>query len=709
MIRYAGFFIIIVFSLISIILSYSNIPILSILDEKFLDYRQNKIRIVKKSNDIVLIAVDDRSIQKLGSWPLPRNTWAKLLDKLRIAKAKTVAFDILFDERSPYKGHEVLFVKAIKNFTKSGGSVILPYGLTIKNARKDFPEVLYNNIIDTHIKDNTIEVKKISKYSFPIDILAKQKISLGHVQAQASIDGIFRNYQLVGNVNNIFLPSLALATYKAHTNDKVSLKLKDQDTYLKTSKGIIPINMNGETRIIWNGSSDAFEEISLYDALNSNIKLKDKIIVIGSTAYAAHDLRHSPISSILPGSYYHINMIDMLINSRFMKSPVKSEKLSIAILLISILFILLFFKFFKNPFIDIIVVSSFIYSIYIYDLNYLTPKGHSISLSICLHAILFIYLWNTFIKYNKTRKDRQYLKDSFKSYISPALINKMLKHNIIPTLGGETAKRTAFFTDIENFSNFSEKIPPTELVNILNIYLTKMTNILMDQGGTLDKYQGDAIVAFFGAPIPMKDHSLNSCITAYKMQKEMVNIRKEFKDHPLKEIRSMKTRIGINSGNILTGNIGSSIRMNYTMIGDAVNIAARLETSCKYYGIYTHASLETKESSKDEFLWREIDNIKVVGKDLPIKTFELLEKKENASEELKQLVKIFNEGIKYYKSRKFKDAILCFEESLRKEHLRFEDFTTDTSPSKIYIERCKYYQKNTPSTDWDGVYILENK
>jgi len=217
-----------------------------------------------------------------------------------------------------------------------------------------------------------------------------------------------------------------------------------------------------------------------------------------------------------------------------------------------------------------------------------------------------IFLYNFLI----VEKDKRFLKDTFGAYISPELIDQMFDSKEEPSLGGNEGYHTAFFTDIQSFSAFSEKLSASDLVELLNDYLTEMTDILLDNKGTLDKYIGDAIVAFYGAPAPVDDHEYWACITAIKMQESLDELRQKWQsqgDRWPEIVHNMQNRIGINSGQMVTGNMGSTMRMNYTMMGDTVNLAARLEASAKQYGIYIQVADETYKACKDKFIWRDLD------------------------------------------------------------------------------------------------------
>ena len=233
-----------------------------------------------------------------------------------------------------------------------------------------------------------------------------------------------------------------------------------------------------------------------------------------------------------------------------------------------------------------------------------------------LSTLSICYLGITVYNYIQEEKNKNFLKDSFGTYVSPELIDQMYESGEEPSLGGEEGYHTAFFTDIQSFSAFSEKLTASELVALLNQYLTDMTDVLLENNGTLDKYIGDAIVAFYGAPIEVDDHELWACRTAIKMQENLEVLRKGWReegDRWPEIVHNMQNRIGISSGQMVTGNMGSESRMNYTMMGDNVNTAARLESSAKQYGIYIQIADSTYQPIKDKLVVRDLDNVKVLG------------------------------------------------------------------------------------------------
>ena len=325
-----------------------------------------------------------------------------------------------------------------------------------------------------------------------------------------------------------------------------------------------------------------------------------------------------------------------------------------------------------------------------------------------LVGLLVTYTSNVIYKFIVEQRDKKFLKSTFGAYISPDLIDQMYSEKQEPKLGGEAGYHTAFFSDIQSFSSFSEVLEPEKMVKLMNDYLTEMTNILLHHKGTLDKYIGDAIVAFYGAPVPLENHEYHACMTALDMDKKLTAMRKKWaseKDWP-ELVHNIRHRVGLNTGDMVTGNMGSSMRMNYTMMGDTVNLAARLEPAAKHYGVYLFVAENTQKAVADEFEWRFLDFLRVKGKKKPVKAYELLSLKDKMTNDQSDLVHAFESGMKLYHKREWDKAKKQFKEALALE----EDFPMrPTTPSSVYIKRCEYFKEDPPDKDWDGVFTMTTK
>jgi class 3 adenylate cyclase len=293
-----------------------------------------------------------------------------------------------------------------------------------------------------------------------------------------------------------------------------------------------------------------------------------------------------------------------------------------------------------------------------------------------------------------------YLQKAFSTYLSGDVVQDILSDPSRLRLGGSKRRMTAVFTDIQDFSPLSEKLDPEDLVRLLNIYLSGLSDIILEQRGTIDKYVGDAIIAFFGAPLDIPDHALQACTAAILMKRKEQELAHEFRESGL-NIVPLLTRIGINTGNMVVGNMGSQRKMNYTIMGNAVNIASRLEGLNKLYGTWVLVSEDTIEETRNNFLTRRLDRVRPVGIHTPIQIYELVEFTTSAPEEQRRTVELFHEALDLFEKRDWNGAEAAFQRTL--------DFSPEDSPSRVFLDRCKANRENPPSPDWDGVFDLKYK
>ena len=469
----------------------------------------------------------------------------------------------------------------------------------------------------------------------------------------------------------------------------------------------------------------------------------NKIVVIGVAVEVIHDVKSTPyynflgVKQLTPGMETHANAIQTVLHKNFINTfggavtdlywhgfPI------VHFLLITLLaFIAFFLLDYVNPIIAalLVLIEGIIYfgvvcGAFMNDYFWMVKiffsadsialpgigKSYVLPMVAPIVGIGITYVSNILYRVLNEQKDKKFLKDTFGAYISPELIDQMYEEKQEPKLGGNAGYHTAFFSDIQSFSAFSEVMEPEAMVKLMNDYLTEMTNILLDHQGTLDKYIGDSIVAFYGAPVPVEDHELLACKTALAMEKRIVELREKWSQEDDKPdiVHYLRHRVGLNSGHMVTGNMGSEMRMNYTMMGDPVNVAARLESSAKQYGIYIQVAENTYEKVKDDFEWRTLDYVRVKGKKVPVHVYELLSEKGQLDDETSKMLVIFHEGLELYNAQKWNDALKKFEESAKLE----DEFPTrPTTPSKVYIFRCNHFKENPPDKDWDGVWTMTTK
>jgi adenylate cyclase len=434
---------------------------------------------------------------------------------------------------------------------------------------------------------------------------------------------------------------------------------------------------------------------------------KGKVALVGASLPGLMDLRNTPVQETFAGVEVHANVIHSILQNEFVSITDETTNLWSIIFICVLLGLLVSIPSkplytLPVPLVAIVVWVIFTYNEYLTTLIMWEIVRPSISIG---GTYLGIFLYNFLV----VEKDKRFLKNTFSTYISPELIDQMYDNKEEPSLGGEEGYHTAFFTDIQSFSAFSEKLTASDLVELLNDYLTEMTDILLENKGTLDKYIGDAIVAFYGAPAPVDDHEYWACLTAVKMQERLAELREKWQgegDRWPEIVHHMQNRIGVNTGSMVTGNMGSTMRMNYTMMGDTVNLAARLEASAKQYGVYIQVADDSYKACKDKFIWRDLDYVIVMGKSEPAQVFELISEAGKMPAGYDKLLPAYHEAVKLYRNQDWKKAIEAFKASDELEDM-FPG--RKTNPSRIYIPRCEHYRDNPPGDDWDGSWALTKK
>jgi adenylate cyclase len=335
--------------------------------------------------------------------------------------------------------------------------------------------------------------------------------------------------------------------------------------------------------------------------------------------------------------------------------------------------------------------------IFLFDKYILFSRGIVVATVFPIIAVSVIYITMTFYKYFTEERKKKYLKATFSKYVSPAIVDEILKDPENIELGGRKQRMSVFFSDVRGFTTISEKLDPQVLSAVLNEYLTPMTNIVFNNKGTLDKYMGDAVMAFFGAPIYFPDHAKYACRCALQSIEKLKEIQLNFQQRGLPVI---DIGIGINTSDMSVGNMGSDIVRSYTVMGDGVNLGSRLEGINKEYGTRIIISEFTYKEVESEFTCREVDWVRVKGKLQPIKIFELISEGA-ASKDKQDLLTIYNEGYQLYREGRFNESLDAFKRALA--------IDANDPVSQLYMERCQEYIAEAPPQDWDGVFVMKTK
>ncbi len=731
-IRFAGISLLILFSAVSIFVSFAGrdlssyewhkyLTYTSFFEDRFYDFRSTQTLSDKIHPEVVLAEIDDPSLQSIGRWPWSRKTWAEFIRKTKTLGVKVLAFDVIFSEpevacsgASP----DTLMADAIKDFQADGKSrVVLSYSLTDGRDEyfKELPDIMYNSIVDTkQAQGLNILPKYLRKSTFPIPKLLDSEANLAFIGAQDDPDGIFRHYEVLTNIDTLYFPSFALSAYQAFTQDPVVFEMLGiGNPSLQTKNGKISLNLNGETKVRWSGGIGSFPSISIQKILKAKdgdpelMKiLNGRVVYIGSTAYAAHDLRHTPVDPMLPGVYFHMNLTQMLLDGYYFKDKNETAKYSWGMLVLGVVLISLV-MFLGYAILDLFMVILITGTFYFIDTYYLIPQGHDNKLFFILFAIIATYSWNTFINFYLANKEKKQIKGAFSSYVAPAIVEQMLANPEMLKVGGEKKNITIFFSDVRDFTTISESLTPTQLSTCLNKYMGVMTDLLFENEGTLDKYIGDAIVAYWGAPIDVENHALKAVKTSIEMIEVLPSINVEFKELGYPEFRH---GIGLNTGDCSVGNMGSDKIFSYTALGDSMNLGARLESLCKFYGVQLNVSEFTMaalpEDERNKLTYRILDKVRVKGKSEPITMYEVYHSFHHLMSDTKSH-EDYLEAFECYQNMQFQQAVDLLQPIVDKYPI--EDGKPLERASRHVLERCQKYLINPPAESWDGVYTHTTK
>jgi adenylate cyclase len=688
-------------------------------ENKFYDYKvKHHLDSDYVDPNVVWGDMSDRTLQSVGRWPWSRAVWEKMIDRFNHFGAKVIALDAMFPEPEKAcnaKSPDIGFARSIQDFqAEEGKKVIIGYeGTYYKDeSNKDqlyteLPEILYNYMIDySQAKEDVgFEEHFVSKGTFPIPQLLEVEPGVAYIMSDQDSDGVFRNYNLVQNFHEFYVPSMALMAYQEFTGKKTKLTVDGNgDGILEVNGHVLNLNNKGQTKVRFRGSQAHFKHVDLADvyfAKDDDNKMKEiingKLIVVGSSATGAHDLRNTPIDPLLPGVFFHINMTSQLINNYFFKELGINMKVSILIFLGAIL-LLLAGEFFNNALLDLSLTITIMVVIFLSDKHYFFPKGYDIRLFYTFAVVGMIYIWNTFINFYISNKEKKQIKGAFSRYLAPSIVNDMLEHPEKLRVGGEKRNITVFFSDVRDFTSISEQLSANDLAMVINRYMGEMTDILFEYKGTLDKYIGDAIVGFWNAPLDIADHPQLAVEASIAMIEALPAINKEFEEQGFPEF---KIGIGLNTGDCNVGNMGSDAIFAYTALGDAMNLGARLEGLCKFYGSmitiseYTYALID-----HEKITCRKLDKVRVKGKLEPVEIYEVLHSTHNFMID-KEAYDNFQIAYGRFHAKNFQGALNIFT-SLSEKY-------PEDKASIRFKGMCEDFIETPPEENWDGVYTFNEK
>lgn len=707
------------------------------IDERFLKRGVNPLS--EENSDVVILEITQNTYNNIpDAWPWPRSLFAKVVKNLNEAGAKAVGIDIVMSNPDKYDPeNDSLMYRTIRHF----GNVVVAGKIEHQEG----------NISDAPGDDGSSANYQVkSEYEDFESVYFGADSSIGIVQVISDNDGVVRRYlpfmysssteRLVPTfsyavLNKYFsLPSFNLSGIKENSFTLSGIEIPKFDNVSmlvnyygpsRTFKYFDFINVLDDETFTTKDELDFEVDINMWSdstineidgkpiGLKYSGAFKDKIVLIGSTMPEDKDIL--PISfargeqegdNLIYGVEIHANAIQNILNKDFItKEPNWMQILFIIGFTVGMFFLSSLMK--EIKFANGILVEAFNLALVaglfigLRELSFYLFSEHNFLFTLysTLMAVGLGYIGSTAYNFISERKQKGMIKGMFSQYVSGAVVDDLISDPGKLQLGGERRELTVFFSDIAGFSTFSENKEPEELVRFLNEYLSAMTQIVFDNKGTLDKYIGDAVMAFWGAPTPLDDHAYHGVKSALQMKAKILELREAWRKEGQPLIHA---RMGLNTGDMVVGNVGGMQRFDYTVMGDNVNLASRLEGANKEYGSTIMVAETTYELVKDRFHTRELDYLVVKGKTKPIKVYEIFDHMENPlSENKSKSLESYNKGLSEYKAARFNEAIGFFKEALQHDP---DDYT-----SEMYIKRCHSLLEDPPPADWDGVFHLKTK
>ncbi len=711
------------------------------LDNILYDYRLRLTMPRGVDDRIVILDIDEKSLKEEGRWPWSRNRLALLMDKLfDHYGVEVVGFDVVFaekDESSGLKVFEELGRNELRNdpqfqsaFTHirpkldydalfagkiKDRKVVLGYfftdtpegsGKSVSGALPDavFPSGTFNNVASNFTRFNG--------YGGNLPELQQNAARAGHFNPQIDSDGVVRRVPMVVEYNGAYYESLSLAMVRTllgattltpgyasgESAERVGLEWLD----LASERGNIriPVDYEVSSLVPYRGKKGSFRYISVSDVLHERIFLGDligKIVLVGTSAQGLLDLRATPVDVMYPGVEANANMIAGILDQNIKQKLPDEMDWEVLLLLIAgvtLSVLLPQLSPVKATLLTILVLAGVLTSnvaIWHYS-NLALPLASVLLLILGLFALSMIY------GYVAETRTKRHISRMFGKYVPSELVEEMSNNpKQVVSMEGESREMSILFSDVRGFTTISEKLDPRELSLLMNEFLTPLSHVVYKHKGKVDKYMGDCIMAFWGAPKPEPDHARNAILAGIEMQQKLLELQPHFKARGWPEIH---IGVGINTGRVSVGNMGSDVRVAYTVMGDAVNLASRLEGITKQYGVGVIVGENTKNAVPD-FVYRELDLVRVKGKDIPVSIYEPLGLNGQVAQSVLEELEMYRQFLASYASQDWEQGLLQLQ--------NLQHLYPDCKLYQMYAERMAYYRNTPPGDDWDGVFVFNRR
>ena len=713
-----------------------RIGLLDRLDAIFYDARLRLTMPGGVDERVVIVDIDEKSLAEQGRWPWGRDRLALLMDRLFDRYGvKLVGFDVVFAEPDVSSGIKALAALAARDLRDNAAfqgafrelKPQLDYDARFAAALKNRQAILgyyLSNLEGGHssgvlpaptlpaeaFAGKPLAITRWQSHGGNLPLFQAAAAGAGHFNPLVDFDGISRRIPLLAEYQGAYYEALALAMVRAQAGFPPVLPgfADASDSYaglewleLPTGKGglHIPVDANVAALIPFRGPQGSFPYVSATDVLNERVaadKLKDRIVLVGTTAPGLMDLRATPVAAAYAGVEVHANLIAGMLDGSIKYQPAYLLAADVLqVLLAGLLLVLLLPRLspLRATLLAVLLVSilSFANFALWQAANLVMPFAAVFSLVLLLYALNMS--WGYFVE-SKTKRQ---FAELFGQYVPPELVDEMARNPESYSMEGRRAELTVLFSDVRGFTTISEGLQPDQLAALMNEYLGAMTAIVRRHRGTLDKYIGDAIMAFWGAPVSDPEHARHAVLTALEMQQALagLNQRLQAKGWP-----ELKIGVGINTGPMTVGDMGSPVRKSYTVLGDAVNLGSRLEGITKQYGVGIIVGEGTRAQLGKDFVLRELDRVRVKGKAEPVGIYEPLGSAAQADAALLEQLKLWNQALQAYRAQDWDRAEMLLLNLLRERpHPLYE----------LYATRIRHYRENPPGADWDGVTTFATK
>ena len=683
-------------------------------------------------NRIVIIDIDEKSLAQEGHWPWRRDKLAYLVDMLfDYYNVKLLGFDVVFSEADSSGGLDVL-----EKLAKSDLQQDTPFLAALDKARtaldfdRTFAKSLQHRpvVMGYFLSHHAEAMNEVGSLPSPIapppssDFIAQLFEAQSYVsnltQLQAATngagylnnsnvdeDGVYRRLPMVMRYKDKLYSTLSLALFQTlfHVPDVEFITSDDYgDNRLEAislSGFKMPMDESGNLLVPFRGRQGSFPYISATDVLNGIVEidaLKDKIVIVGTSAAGLLDLRSTPVQNIYAGVEIHANILSGLLDQTIKSRPtyiVAAEAIELIILLI--LAVLIFSR--LGAISSAMVFSSLIGLVIGLNIYVWSFKNLDTHLATPLFLLTILYGVHIFFGFFFESRKKKQLGNIFGQYIPRELVDEMSQSDEEFTLAGERREMTVFFSDVRGFTTISEKMEPEDLCDLINDILTPVTRIIHEHKGTIDKYIGDAIMAFWGAPVHMDQHAQAAVKAGLRVIDTLSTINEQFHERGWPEI---DLGIGLNTGDMVVGNMGSQFRIAYTVMGDTVNLGSRLEGLTKQYGVRMIVSESTKVAAP-QFAYRELDCVRVKGKNKPIAIYEPIGEIEQVTPLQQHRLMLVAQALAFYRQQQWDQATQLLHELL--------ELTPDDKLYHIYLERIAHYRDYPPEENWDGAFTHTSK